>query len=204
MTDGYGDFVIKLLKYGNTNTFFIKNSSEGLLFDTDWAGTLPLFYKEIKARDIAFDDIKYVMATHYHPDHMGLISELMTKGIQLILLDVQRDHVHYSDEIFRRDSRLHYTPICEEHAVIMTCEETRNFLKEIGINGECIHTPGHSDDSISLILDEGIALVGDLDPIDFVEAYEENTALKKSWERVLKFRPHTVYYGHANEKRFTS
>ncbi len=196
--------MIKLLKYGNTNTFFIKNGSCGLLLDTDWAGTLPLFYKEIKAQDIAFDDIKYVMATHYHPDHMGLISELMEKGVRLILLDVQKEHVHYSDEIFRRDSRLCYTPLCEEHAVIMTCKETRNFLKEIGINGECIYTPGHSDDSISLMLDEGIALVGDLDPIDFVEAYADHPVLKKSWEQILKFRPHTVYYGHANEKRLTN
>ncbi len=34
------------LKYSNTNTYFVN----GLLIDTDYAGTLPLFFKEIKSR----------------------------------------------------------------------------------------------------------------------------------------------------------
>ena len=61
------------LKYGNTNTFFIKGSQGGLLIDTDYAGTMPAFYKAMKNASIGLTDIKYVIATHYHPDHMGLI-----------------------------------------------------------------------------------------------------------------------------------
>lgn len=44
--------MIKILRYGNTNTFFIKNASDGLLIDTDWAGTFPMFYKAIKEQNI--------------------------------------------------------------------------------------------------------------------------------------------------------
>ena len=36
------------LKYGNTNTFFIRGMSGNLLVDTDYAGTLPAFYRAIK------------------------------------------------------------------------------------------------------------------------------------------------------------
>ena len=32
--------MIKLLKYGNTNTYYI-GGEEGVLIDTDYAGTLP-------------------------------------------------------------------------------------------------------------------------------------------------------------------
>ena len=66
---------MKKLKYGNTNTFFVQGESGGLLFDTDYAGTLPAFYKAIKQHGIAVKEIEYVLASHYHPDHTGLISE---------------------------------------------------------------------------------------------------------------------------------
>ena len=43
---------MKKLKYGNTNTFFIPGSCGGLLVDTDYAGTLPAFYRAIKQSSI--------------------------------------------------------------------------------------------------------------------------------------------------------
>ena len=36
------------LRYGNTNTFLLCGVAVNLLIDTDYAGTLPAFYKEIK------------------------------------------------------------------------------------------------------------------------------------------------------------
>ena len=74
--------MVRKLKYGNTNTFFIRGTVGNLLVDTDYAGTLPLFYKEIKRQNISLKDITYVLATHYHPDHMGLVSELMKQGAE--------------------------------------------------------------------------------------------------------------------------
>ncbi len=61
------------LRYGNTNTFLIPSRVGFLLIDTDCAGTLPAFYKAIKQRGVRIQDIAFVLATHYHPDHMGLI-----------------------------------------------------------------------------------------------------------------------------------
>ena len=78
---------------------------------------------------------------------MGLISQLMGQGVQLILFDVQRGSVHFSDPIFAKDRRLHYVPIEEENAVKLTCSAGRDFLKKLGIQGEVLHTPGHSEDS---------------------------------------------------------
>ena len=77
------------LKYGNTNTFLVEGRKGYLLVDTDYAGTLPAFYKALKQKDIKVRDIDYVMATHYHPDHMGLIGELMKRGVKLLLMDIQ-------------------------------------------------------------------------------------------------------------------
>ena len=91
------------LRYGNTNTFLISCSCGYLLVDTDYAGTLPAFYRSIKQVGVRVSDIAYVLATHYHPDHMGLIPDLMKQGVKLLLVDTQKDSVHFSDHIFARD-----------------------------------------------------------------------------------------------------
>lgn len=191
------------LKYGNTNTYFIQGAGGGLLVDTDYAGTLSAFFKTIKKANISISDITYILATHYHPDHIGLVSELIKLGIKLLLVDTQCDHVHFSDDIFGRDRHLQYTPIDETDAVILTCKDSRNFLKSIGIAGEIIPTTSHSSDSISVILDSGECIVGDLEPIEYLNAYEENIALQNDWNLVMSYRPKIIYYAHANEKLLT-
>ena len=194
--------MVSRLKYGNTNTFFIRGTAGNLLVDTDYAGTLPLFYKEIKRQDISMKDITYVLATHYHPDHIGLVSELMKQGVKLLLVDVQREYVGFSDEIFAREPRLGYEPINKEEATVITCEESRVFLRTLGIDGEIISTTSHSEDSVTLILDDGTCFVGDLEPMEYLGAYEENEKLAKDWERILSFQPKRICYAHANEKVF--
>lgn len=187
------------LKYGNTNTFYLPGQTGGLLVDTDYAGTLYAFYKAIKQAGIGIKDIEYVFATHYHPDHMGLIGDLMKQGVKLLLIDVQSSSVHFSDGIFARD-KLPFTPIDESMAVVISCKESRIFLSRLGIAGEIIHTPSHSEDSVSLILDDGDCFVGDLEPYEYIEAYEENLPLRNDWERVLAFHPKRIFYAHAPEK----
>ena len=187
------------LRYGNTTTFFIQGSRGGLLVDTDYAGTLSAFYKALKQSDLKLTDIEYVMATHYHPDHMGLVGELMKLGTKLLLIDAQKDHVHDPDRIFGRD-RITYVSVDESLATVISCGASRDLLRQIGISGEIIHTASHSEDSVSLMLDNGDCLAGDLDPFEYIAAYEENAKLKDDWEKVLSFTPKTVYFAHRPEK----
>ena len=194
--------MVTKLRYGNTNTFLVRGSRGNILIDTDYAGTLPAFYKSIKEQEISLKDISYVFATHYHPDHIGLVSELMGQGVKLLLVDSQIDFVHYSDEIFARDKRLGYKSIDETHATVISESDSRSFLKELGIAGEIIATPSHSEDSISFIIDDGIAIVGDLEPYEYLEAYDDNKKLKADWDKVMSYNPQVVYYSHANEKNF--
>ena len=183
------------LKYGNTNTFLIPGNAGYLLLDTDYAGTLPAFYRSIKQAGVKVSDISYVLAMHYHPDHMGLIPELMKQGVKLLLVDAQKDSVHFSDYIFARD-RLPFEPIDETKATIINCADSREFLAGIGIDGEIISTPSHSPDSISLVLDDGDCFVGDLQPREYMDG--ENDAVKVDWTNVMSFQPHRVFYSHAN------
>lgn len=191
------------LKYGNTNTFFIRGMRGNILVDTDYAGTLPAFYKAIKEQEIKISDITYVLATHYHPDHIGLVSELIRLGVKLLVIDAQCPYIHFADTIFGRDKSLAYEPIPTDHATIISTEESRAFLKRLGIDGEIVRTTSHSADSISLILDGGECFVGDLEPIEYLAAYEQNDKLKRDWELIMRYAPKTIYYAHANEKHGT-
>lgn len=192
--------MVSKLKYGNTNTFLVQGESGYLLVDTDYAGTMPAFYRALKEHNIKISDISYILATHYHPDHIGLVSELMKQGVKLLVLDTQCSQIHYSDEIFSRDKRLNYEPIDEENAIVISCQASREFLKDMGIAGEIISTMSHSEDSISLVLDNGVCIVGDLEPAEYLDAYEENVKLKADWDLVMSYNPKLIYYAHVNEK----
>ena len=192
--------MVTKIRYGNTNTFLLRGDKGSILIDTDYAGTLPMFYRTIKELDIKVSDITYVLASHYHPDHIGLVSELMEQGVKLLLVDSQVNFVHYSDEIFAREPRLGFKPIDEASAVIITTEESREFLKNIGIDGEIISTPSHSEDCISVILDDGTCIVGDLEPFEYLAGYDDNKALAADWDAILEFEPKRICYAHANEK----
>ena len=181
--------MIRKLRYGNTNTFLVRGKNEYLLVDTDYAGTMSEFYRALKKCNIIISDISYVLATHYHPDHIGLVSELMKQGVKLLVIDTQCLNIHYSDEIFSRDRRLNYETINEKKAIVISCKDSRDFLKDMGISGEIISTTSHSEDSISLVLDNGVCIVGDLEPVEYLGAYEENIKLKTDWELVMSYNP---------------
>ncbi len=188
--------IIKL-KYGNTNTFLVQGT---LLVDTDYAGTLQTFYKALKASSLRLESITHVIATHYHPDHCGLIGELQQRGIKLILLESQIESIHDADYIFDRD-RLKYTPIDASKAKVILFEESSAYLKTLGIDGKIISTPSHSADSISVILDSGDCIVGDLPPMEFISGYEDSRALQADWNQIMNRHPNRILYAHIPEMR---
>lgn len=184
--------MIQLLKYGNTNCYYIKGKNGSILVDTDWAGTLQAFYKKIKELNIK--NIDYLLITHYHPDHMGIAQDIIEMGIKLLLVDIQKEYLHSSDIIFQKDKHIQFKPINTE-PVIISCEQSRNFLKDLGIDGEIVYTPGYSEDSISIILDDGIALVGDLYDLNSAVAFNDEK-INNSWKSILSHNISKVCYGH--------
>jgi len=194
--------MVTKLKYGNTNTYFIRGAKGGILLDTDYAGTLQMFCKEIKKNGISLKDITYILATHYHPDHMGLVGELVSMGVKFLVIDTQVPNLHFSDDIFSRDKTLRFLPsVPEDKAEVIACKDSRAFLAILGIDGEVISTPSHSEDSITLVLDSGDCFVGDLEPMEYICGYKENKALQLDWEKVMSFSPGVIHYGHAPEKK---
>jgi endoribonuclease LACTB2 len=92
----------------------------------------------------------------------------------------------------RREAEFHYQEITLDGNVTISLVQSRAFLRGIGIDGKVIATPGHSDDSVTLVLDAGIAFVGDLPPPQLIT----DASLQRSWEAIRAHQVHTVYPGH--------
>ena len=184
------------MKYTNTNTYLIEGDTGNLLFDTGWAGSFKAFCNVMGEKHIPVQDIRYIMISHFHPDHMGIAQEIADLGATIVVMDVQKNYVHAADSIFEKENNTHFVPIIDDRVKIVRIEESRQFLQTMGIDGEVIHTPGHSDDSISLYLDTGELFVGDLNPLYELELHK-GKQIEDSWNRLMKLNPKKVYYGHA-------
>ena len=189
---------ISELKYSNTNTYLIRGERGVLLFDTGWAGTFPAFCKCMGDTGIPVQEIDYILISHFHPDHMGIAQQIADLGSTIVVMDVQSEYIHSSDLIFAKENNVDFRTIDDEKAETIRIEDSRAFLAKLGIDGEVIHTPGHSDDSISLCLDSGDIFVGDLNPLYELELYS-GTQIGESWNRLLERKPKTIYYGHAKK-----
>lgn len=179
--------------YDSTNYYVIADSGPKLLVDVGWPGTLPKLQHACKRTSIQLADLKYFLITHYHPDHAGLAQELKRTGIKLIVMETQVSAIPTLRNYMKSDN--HYVEIDLTDNVVLHLADSRSFLAKIGIRGEIISTPGHSEDSVTLILDDGAAFTGDLPhPSTLVEG-DTNTA-QTSWESIQSFNVKTVYPGH--------
>jgi endoribonuclease LACTB2 len=179
--------------YDSTNYYLLDIKNGKLLVDCGWPGTLPKFLAVLKRKDVSPDEIKYLLVTHFHPDHSGLTQELKNMGASLILLESQVGFTSAMDEMYRSKS-LPYLPITPEKNIQLKFTDSREFLATLGLAGEIIPTPGHSDDSVSLILDEGFAFTGDLPPRFIIP--EEDTLSKQSWDRIYQHKITRIFPAH--------
>jgi len=177
--------------YGSTNYWVIGGPGPRLLIDVGWPGTMPKLVANLTRTGIALADVKHLLVTHYHPDHAGLAQELKNKGVRLIVLEQQvaaipilRAHIKAS---------FPYVEISMNGNAMTRCAESRAFLRTVGFEGEIVATPGHSDDSVTLLLDDGSAFTGDLTSPRLLEPDSEAMA---SWRSLREKGAKTVYPGH--------
>lgn len=146
--------------YRSTNYWVVSAGRSRLLVDIGWPGTLGLMKANLRKMGIPLEEIRYALATHYHIDHAGLGEELKREGVPLLVPDVQVAAIPLMKRWTKPADR--YVEITPAGNVVISCAESRALLAEIGIGGEIVHTPGHSDHCVSLLLDDGAVFTGDL------------------------------------------
>jgi ribonuclease/clavin/mitogillin len=187
---------VHALPCGHTTCYLVVGATGTLLVDTGFAGTLGLLSRGLKAHGLCIQDVSYLLVTHFHPDHMGIAQDLASLGVTLLLPTCQLPYVHMPDHMYTRDHNSAFHPIDENAALNVELPEIRRLLHDrCGIDGTVTRTPGHSPDSISLVLDQGDAFVGDLCPSDQVGLYEDG-AMGASWETILSLGAHSIHFAH--------
>jgi glyoxylase-like metal-dependent hydrolase (beta-lactamase superfamily II) len=181
--------------YDSTNYYVIGAGKNRLLVDVGWPGTLGKLRANLKRKGIAIEEIKYLLATHYHPDHAGLVQEVKNsfKSVRLIVVEGQGDFIGGLKQWMKPE--MHYVDIDLRDNTSVTLAESRAFLAKLGLSGEIVATPGHSDDSVTLILDSGDAFTGDLQGVSRADELEVE-AVTASWETIRAKGAKMIHPGH--------
>jgi len=186
--------------YDSTNYYVLQQGTTRLLVDVGFPGTLPKLEANLKRKDIALKSIGYLLATHYHPDHAGIAQDLKQRGVRLLVLDVQREAVATFAQYMKPE--MPYLPITLKDTIDLTTGGSRAFLAGLGIGGEIVHTPGHSDDSVSLVLDDGTAFTGDLTPPGMSEGATAEI-VAASWDALRAKGARMLHPGHGPSRPLT-
>jgi ribonuclease/clavin/mitogillin len=179
--------------YRSTNYWVISAGTSRLLVDLGWPGTIGKMRANLRRMGVPLDEIRYGLATHYHIDHAGLAQELKGAGVPLLVLDAQVSAIPIMKTWTKPQDK--YVDITMHDNVTISFLESRSVLERVGILGEIVPTAGHSDDSVSLLLDDGSAFTGDLTHPALV-GESDAAVVSASW-RLLRERGATrVYPAH--------
>ena len=157
---------------GRTNVFLLTNGNKTVLIDT----SVSYLWKKVQQRldKLGINRIDYLILTHAHFDHAANANRIKAKYNALVIIHKEEARYLLSGDNFlpngttiftrpimnffgrRLSSKFRYEP-CKYDLLV----ESHFDLKPFGFNSYLMHTPGHTVGSISLIIDNEIAIVGD-------------------------------------------
>jgi len=191
--------VVKTITHKHMHMFLIGANDRYILFDCGWQDSFPFIKASLKEFGVTFENIEAVFVSHFHPDHAGTVELLRQHGVNPMILEKQTPYIDWLNDYFKQqknDPAGKFIPLDKEHITPISVGEANDFLKSVGIDGEIIYTPGHTPDSISLVVGD-FAFVGDLQPFED----ECNTETAESMKKVKATGTKIIAYAHAPLKR---
>lgn len=211
---------------GQTNCFLLKAADGYLLIDCGNAGDERAMLSALQKFELSPFSIRYLLLTHHHSDHCGLINYLLSLNpdIDIIMnekcaeyLSVGKNHImpkeHYASVPLQYVFNLYgkfssnlsptFPPYQIRSRDILTYDAPYDLLSLTGINGFLLPTPGHTPDSVSLVMGDN-AFVGDAarNLLNFCgAAYEpicqyDKTACYESWDKFISLGVKHLHPSH--------
>lgn len=204
------------ISMGMVKCFLLTGSgNELVLVDAGNPGDGGKIIKQVEEAGYRANDISLIVLTHGHRDHVGGLAEL-EKELSARVIIHNQDALALTEgkepgakpiRLLGRLFKVFITegsspPLSEEPEII---EEDRVSLNDFGIDGEIIHTPGHTRGSLAVVSEGGVAVIGDLVMGRFLVFgkasipvfAEEQEKLNDSIRRVLSYNPEIIYTSHA-------
>lgn len=209
---------IFIIRSGINNCYIIKANNNAIMVDAGQPKQVRTFLKHFKQFSIQPEDIKLIILTHGDFDHVGSSKDLQKlTGAKLVIHE--KDRKNLEEGIFNwppgvtrwgKISHFLFSPLVqkilkfEQAKADIVLDSNAFLLNDFGIDGKVVHTPGHTQGSISVVLDSGDAFVGCMahNRLPFttrpsLPIYAEDISqLKKSWKILLDNNAKTIYPGH--------
>lgn len=214
-----------VLNLGNriVNCWAYRTESGYVIIDTGYENSYKTFKKKLKAYNIETNEIKYCFLTHAHDDHAGFINRLLSdnQNAKIVMSGKGIDTLRKGQNSFvggcTSKSALAFCNVMRlfgkgqhkfppikteyENRLIIISEENQAWLEQ-KLNGKIVETPGHTSDSISLLLNNGCLFCGDAAMNGFPSKHnitiwaEDSAAFLQSWQKIIALRPAEVFPGH--------
>ena len=169
-----------------------------ILIDSGAGQSLPGIVENVESIGLRIQDLSTVIATHCHIDHIGGIPALRKQtGCHVIAHALDAGAMEEGDPV--RTAADWYNLSFPPTPVDYTLSEVREVLKFSKGELLCLHTPGHTPGSISVILDrEGKrVLFGQDIHGPFSDSFGSDLAAwRKSMEILLKLKADILCEGH--------
>ena len=167
-----GGYTVTRILSGRSNVFLLANGEKNILIDTS-----PKYkWKELEKRlkQLEVDIIDYLILTHTHYDHAENSKKIKEKYNAQVIVHKNEALCLTSGEnilpngtnaitkliirLFAKQflTKFRYEP-CQYDYLVDSVLDLSNF----GFNAFIMHTPGHTAGSMSIIIDDNVAIVGD-------------------------------------------
>lgn len=202
--------IVNTLDLGMVRSFLLRGKKRHVLVDTGTRGSDKKILDMLAGLGIDPRDISLIVLTHEHTDHIGSAAKLKEATgamIAMHVLDAEAGRtgkqaplkpLNLAGRLLKALFRLFPSRLQTFDPDILIGGEMP--LAEFGVGGKVLPTPGHTPGSLSILLDSGEAIVGDLlggrrKPKDspFGESIE---AMRASLRMVLDERPRILFAGH--------
>jgi len=198
-------------------TCFVVADDGVILVDAGMPRKAKAFQKALDRLSIRAEEIALILVTHGHIDHIGsakAIREMTGARIAMSAreaswLETGRTRMPPGittwgktfGVVMKAIGPLARVPACD---VEVPLGDGDLRLDDYGIHGTVLHTPGHTSGSMTLLLDTGDALVGDLAMNGFphrrgpgLPAFGEDAdEVKRSWRLILDRGAQRIYPSH--------
>jgi endoribonuclease LACTB2 len=174
------------------NLYLIDSGSHRLLIDSGFPDKLNDLGREMRKTGFKIREIDYLLVTHFHIDHAGAVQELKEQGVKFVLFDIQINNIDSMEKM--AFGKWRYLKLQMSDNVVLRINESRNFLNKLGLQAQILHSPGHTDDSITLLCDSGEAFIGDL-RVDYM-VVDKDTIEYKTWTNLKNANAKKIYPSH--------